>query len=182
MTTRRTHTTSIGPVLLAGGLLALGCLVACSADGTSGYTFASTYDTSVQSVAVPVFDNATMIPGLDSMLSEAVAKEIQRSTPWRVAAPASADTELTATITNADYQTLSVRRGTGLTEEQAFRITVSFAWRDARTGRTRVARSEFSAAGTSIQARPTNERVEVGQREAIEELARAIVRELRTGW
>jgi len=166
-------------VLAAASLLATG---ACSSDPNSGYSFASTYDETVRTVAVPVFENETLFPGLESQLSEAVAKEIQRATPWRVAARASADTELTASLTGAEYRTLSTTRGIGLSEEQAFTITVRFHWRDARTGETLVARRRFSASATSIQARPTGERVEVGQREAIEELARAIVRELRSDW
>ncbi|MFT5423987.1 MAG: hypothetical protein ACI89L_001779 [Phycisphaerales bacterium] len=162
-----------GVLSLAGG---------CATDPSSGYSFASTYNESVQTVAVPIFENLTMFPGLESQLSEAVAKEIQRATPWRVAARASADTELTASVTAAEYRTLSTTRGTGLSEEQAFTITVRFNWRDSRTGETLVARRQFAASATTIQARPTGERVEVGHREAIEELARAIVRELRSDW
>lgn len=169
-------------VLLALGATSIGVAAGCSSDPASGYSFASTYNESVRTVAVPIFENETMFPGLERQLSEAVAKEIQRATPWRVAARASSDTELTASVTDAEFRTLSTTRGTGLSEEQAFRITVRFNWRDSRTGETLVARRQFSASGTSIQARPTNERIEVGQREAIEELAKAIVRELRSDW
>lgn len=172
----------VAAVALCVVALAAGSVGGCSSDPNSGYSFASTYNENVRSVAVPIFENQTMYPGLESQLTEAVAKEIQRATPWRVAARASADTELTASVTNAEYRTLSTARGTGLSEEQAFTITVSFNWRDSRSGDTLVARRNFSASATSIQARPTGERVEVGQREAIEELARAIVRELRSDW
>lgn len=154
----------------------------CSSDPATGYSFTSTYDTSVRTVAVPVFDNATMETGLGVELTDAVAKEIQRATPWRVVARASADTELLATVTDVSRRTLSEARGTGLSEEQAITVTVRFEWRDARTGRAIVSRRNFSASATSIQARPTSERAEVGRREAIEELARDIVRELRTTW
>ncbi|MFG0307414.1 MAG: LPS assembly lipoprotein LptE [Phycisphaerales bacterium JB040] len=170
--------------LLAAATLApiLGGAAGCARDPATGYTFRSTYDTSVRTVAVPVFDNATMEPGLGVELTDAVAKEIQRATPWRVAARASADTELLATVTGVSLETLSEARASGLSEEQAYTITVRFEWRDARTGRPIVARRSFSASATSIQARPTSERVEVGRREAVEELARDIVRELRSTW
>lgn len=169
-------------------LAALACvavliaLPACAASPRDGYSFQSSYADDVRTVSVPIFDNTTFTPGLGALLSEAIAKEIQRSTPWLVVAADRADTQLTGTITDIDLRRLSNTPGTGLVEEQALRITADFDWTDLRTGAVREARRGFAATTTYLPRQGINERIEVGQREAIEELARDIVRELRAAW
>lgn len=157
-------------------------LTACAASPRDGYSFESSYSSDVRTVSVPIFDNITFSPGLGALLSEAVAKEIQRSTPWLVVDSARADTELTGTITDAELRRLSNTTGTGLVEEQALRLTVDFEWTDLRSGEPRQIRRGFSATSTFLPRRDIGERVEVGQREAIEELAHDIVAELRNAW
>ncbi|MEL6740609.1 MAG: LptE family protein [Planctomycetota bacterium] len=163
-------------------LLCLPVLPACTASPRDGYSFASSFSDDVRTVSVPIFDNTTFTPGLGAMLSEAISKEIQRSTPWLVVSGERADTELTGTITDADLRRLSNTQGTGLVEEVALRLTADFDWTDLRTGSTRQARRGFSATSTFLPRQGINERIEVGQREAIEELAHDIVAELRSAW
>jgi hypothetical protein len=67
-------------------------------------------------------------------------------------------------------------------QEQTYRLTVRFVWRDNRTGETRVARENFSATGVFTPVRAGAERIEVGQRDAIDELARDIVASMRSSW
>ena len=61
-------------------------------------------------------------------------------------------------------------------------MTVDFEWRDARTGEYIVRRREFSATESFVPARPSNERLELGQQAVVQELARAIVSEMRSSW
>lgn len=156
----------------------------CASDPHKGYAFASTYDRSVRTIAVPVFDNASFTPGLEQTLTEAIVKRIQSNTPWRVVGRDSADTVLTGTIEDVRFQQLTRTRGTGFVQEQIFTLRAGFTWRDNRTGETRVRREHFSASSTFTPARglggEPGERVEIGQRAAIDELARAIVAELRS--
>ena len=161
---------------------ALAALPGCSADPSAGYSFESSFDASVRTVAVPIFDNTTFETGLETELTEAITKRIQQDTPWRVSNAPAADTELTGTITEARLFTLSRTRGTGLPQEQVYEITVDFTWRDNRTGTTLVQRERFASAGAFVPDRLTGERIEIGRREATSELARSIVAELRTGW
>lgn len=166
-------------LVLAAAALAGG---GCSSDPTRGYAFAEAYDTGVQSVAVPIFSNQTFARGVELALTEAIIKQIQRHTPWRVASPERADTTLEGVITNAELGVLSNDPRTGLAQEQTYRLTVRFAWRDNRTGETRVVRERFASTGVFAPARAAGERIEVGQRDAIDELARDIVGSLRSSW
>ncbi len=177
---------SRGLRVLAAALVAasLPGLLGCASDPHKGYVFGSTYDESVRTIAVPVFDNSTYTPGLEQTLTEAIVKRIQSSTPWRIVGHESADTVLTGTIEEARFQQLTRTRGTGFVQEQMLTLTVGFTWRDNRTGEPRVRREHFSATTTFTPARglagEPGERVEIGQRTAIDELARAIVAELRS--
>lgn len=169
------------------GLALLGVVVllapGCASDPNSGYVLGTTYDTGVRTVSVPIFENETFTPGLEQSLTEAIIREIQTSTPWIITGRSRADTVLTGVITSAELNKLSRTRGTGYVQEQALAISVNFRWSDNRSGDTRVERERFTAASTFVPARGVGgepgERIEIGQRDAIADLARAIVNELR---
>ncbi len=154
----------------------------CASDPTRGYVWGSTYSNSVGSISVPVMSNETFATGLETQLTEAVVKEIQRATPWVVTTGRGADTTLSATISSIEYDRLSSAPGTGLVQEQAVRITVRFDWVDNRTGKTLLTRERFAATAIFTPSRLTGERSEIGQRDALAELARDMVRELRSDW
>lgn len=178
-----TRITSFALALVAGAACVLG---GCAADPRDGYSTASTYPSDVASVAVPMFRNATPTPGIEQFLTESVIKQIQAATPMRVVQDASrgsqADSTLTATITRVEMRRLSVQENTGLVQEVAVEISVDFVWRDTRTGKVLVSRKNFSAADSFVPSRPTGERVELGQRGAIQRLAQDIVHEMRSSW
>lgn len=157
-------------------------LPACSADPTRGYAFAEPFDASVRTVGVPIFANQTFARGTELTLTDAIIKQIQQQTPWRVVSPDRADTVIEGAITAAELGILSNDPRTGLVEEQTYRLTVRYSWRDNRTGETRVARENFSAVGVFAPSRGAGERIEVGQRDAIDELARDIVATMRSAW
>jgi len=154
----------------------------CSSDPTKGYSFSSSFSTDVRTVHVPIFENPTFARGLEIELTDAIIKEIQRTTPWTVAASDSAQTQLTGKINDAQLRRLSTGRGSGLAQELAYTITVEFEWKDARNGKVLVSRKDFSASDTFIPTQGLNERIETGQHGAIQRLARDIVAELRSNW
>ncbi len=165
---------------LVGVVLAL--LAGCSSDPSKGYSFASTYPAGVQTVVVPVFENVTFYPGLEVQLTEAVMKELQARSGLKVVRASSADSRLSGTITDAQLRRLTLDKTTGLVQEQAFQVTVDFEWRDVRSGRVIMSRRNFAAADTFVPARPTGERIEVGEAGAVQRLARDIVAEMRSAW
>jgi hypothetical protein len=173
----------IRPGLLAAlAVLVPGLLAACAADPRKGYSFASTYPEGVRTVTVPTFENYTFDVGLEDLVSEAVIKEIQRSTGLRVVQGDAADSTLRGIIRSADLRRLTVQRGTGFVQEMALTITVDFDWQDNRSGRLLTSRRAFAAGDTFVPARPTGERLDTGRNGAAQRLARDLVMELRSSW
>jgi uncharacterized lipoprotein YmbA len=167
---------------LAAAALALAAMAGCSADPTRGYAFGSTHDSAVRTISVPIFSNATYASGLEVRLTEALITEIQRATPWRVVGSGHAATTLSGSIDQIEMQRLTARRGTGLIQEQALQVTVSFDWVDNRTGETTVSRRNFVATASFVPHRGVGEPIEVAESAAVDELARDIVAELRSDW
>lgn len=169
---------SILIVCFATGLLLLGC-----ADGTvAGYRAGPVHDTGIRSVAVPIFENQTYEPGLEARLTEAVIKQIQTTTPWRVTGEEYADTVLTGSITNVFRMPLTRRAGSNLPDEASYHTRISFVWTDSRTGRVLAQRSFVTAASTFVPNRVVGETIEVARDTSSQELARQIVRELQAEW
>lgn len=170
------------PILaLALAAAALGA-ASCASDPTKGYAFSTTRPQSIRTVHVPIFKNDTFFRGVEVELTDAIIKEIQRSTPWRVTGEGNADSVLSGAVVNADLRTLSIARETGLSQEVAVVLTVDFDWTDARSGRAMANRRGFSAAEAFVPALGVGERIGTGQQATIDELAKAIVAELRSNW
>ncbi len=177
----------LGPV--RGRAAVLGCLCAivailqgCSADPSKGYSFESSFDRGIRSVHVPMIQNDTFAKGIEFELTDAVAKEIQRTTPWRVTGEGAADAVLDAKVTAATLRRLSTQRDSGVVQEQAVSITLDFTFRDARTGKTIVGRKDFRATDVFVPVQPVGERLEVGQNAVVQRLAKDVVNELRSEW
>ena len=157
-------------------------LVSCASDPSQGYAFSSTFDESIQSVAIPIFKNETTSRGLEVQLTESLIKELQRRTPWHIAPTDRADTTLVGVITDTTLSALSDDPQTGLVQEQATRITIRFEWRDNRSGEIIVARDHYSASAVFSPSRNVADRLELGQRTAIEELAHDVISQMRAKW
>ena len=155
----------------------------CSSDPRRGYSFNSASSFRAGSVSVPVFGNQTFDHGVESELTEAVVKEIQRTTRMAVVAGnAGADTTLTGVIRKSDMRTISRDSITGLVNHTALVLTIDFEWRDNRSGQTLVGRRNFAATDTFGPARGTGELREAAVHGAVQQLARDIVGEMRGGW
>lgn len=163
-------------------LASLPFAAACASDPTQGYSFTRSHDSTVRTVAVPIFQNPTFARGLEVELTDAIIKEIQSKTPWRVAPEGTANTTLVGTLTNSRMRRLSTGNATGMSQELSVELTVDFDWKDVRSGKSLVSRKSFTAAESFVPATPANERVEAGQHAAIQRLARDIVAELRSNW
>lgn len=170
-------------LLCAAAVLGLGAITpGCASDPKQGYSFSSTHSSTIQTISIPVFQNTTYASGIEAELTDALVKEIQRTTKWAVVSNAAADTELSGTITAAQLDRLSVRTQTGLVQEMAYRVRVDFELRDNRSGKVITSRKNFEALDTFVPGQPTGERLEIGQVGAVQRLAKQIVSELRDSW
>ncbi len=175
MTTRRNW------ALIALASVAAATAGGCASSPEEGYSLASSYDASIRTVSVPVFANSTYAPGLEVALTEAIIKEITRSTPWAVD-QSGGDTTLSGSLTKSELRNLSNSPQTGFVQEMGVQLTVDFSWKDNRTGKTLVSRRNFTVMETFVPERRSGERLELGQSAAVDRLARDIVTELRSTW
>ena len=125
------------------GLLAAVCLLLPSCQGDRdfcilGYTSKPNYDCSIHTVRIPIFKNNLMgdsvTRGLEFQLTEAVVRQIELKTPYKVVGPNEpADTELTGTITSYAKVLLN-RNQLNEVREAENDLVVAIEWRDLRTG------------------------------------------------
>ena len=162
--------------------LSLVAAVPVALAGCSGYSFDAPYRGDVVTVAVPIWENITYDYGLEAELTDALIKEIHRSTPYKVVNAGGADTVLSGTIRSSDLSSLVKDSDTGLVQELAFTMTVDFEWKRASDGEVLVSLRGYDGSGEFVPDLDAAERVQAGQRRAIDRLAKDIVAELRSGW
>jgi hypothetical protein len=125
------------------GLLAAFCLMLPSCQGDKdfcilGYTTKPNYDCSIHTVRIPIFKNNLMgdsvTRGIEFQLTQAVVREIELKTPYKVVGPNEpADTELTGIITTYAKVLLN-RNQLNEVREAENDLVVALEWRDLRTG------------------------------------------------
>lgn len=170
------------PLRVALGIASILGLGACSSDPRQGYSFRSTNDESIRTVSVPVFENITFATGTEIQLTEAIIKELQRSTRWTVVPVSGSDATLTGIVVRSELRRLTGDPVTGLDQEVGEDLRVDFEFKDNRTGRVIVARRNFGAMDSFVATRNNGERPEVGRFNTVQLMAREVVAELRSGW
>ena len=173
------HGAGVCFLALAALSVAIAALSGC---GATGYRMGPVHSTDIRTVSTPIFENQTFEPGPERLLTEAVAKAITSQTPWGVTNGLGSDATITGRITDIEYDRLGRIRGTGLADESIVRIRVDFDFTDNRTGRTLVSRRGFEVLSAFVPNIAVGESAEVGRFGAYDELAGAIVRELRGAW
>ncbi|MHC5048305.1 MAG: LPS assembly lipoprotein LptE [Planctomycetota bacterium] len=78
----------------AAGLSTALILSGCASDPTEGYAFASPYPEGMRTVAVNVFENDTYERGVEFEFADALVKEIEARTPYKVTSAKRARSEL----------------------------------------------------------------------------------------
>jgi len=165
-------------IVMAGILLVAGC----ASDPSEGYSTASVFPSDIRTVAVPILENDTFIRGVEFELTDALIKEIEARTPYKVTAQPQADTIFLGRVKKVELDQLSKSRLTGLGEEVIVSVTIDFEWKDWRSDAPLVARKSFSGHGLAVPSAPTGERMELGRMAAVQQLARDIVDEMRAAW
>ena len=154
----------------------------CETDPTVGYSSSSLYPKQYQSIAIPIFQNSTMTRDVEFMLTDAIIKEIQVRSPYRVVDKHVAETILTGTITSLKLSTLSRSRTTGLDNEVLFKVVIDFEWYDQVNGNRIVGRKNFASSAVFIPSRPSSEPLEIGQFAVVQQLASDIIDQMQASW
>lgn len=149
-----------------------------------GYSTKELYPTAYTTVAVPNFENLTFTREVEFELREALIKEIEQRTPYKVVrAPGAADTLLEGTVTEVRRSLVSRQEGTGVPQEVEFTVVIDFVWRDLRTGEDLRGYQGFSATGQYVPVSGAGEFEAAARHRAVQRLATDIVSTMRDqGW
>jgi hypothetical protein len=121
------------------GLTAVSALLLSSCEGGGnftilGYTTKPNYDPNIHTVYVPIFKNLTLRRGLEFDLTQAVVRQINAATPFRVVSDRdAADTELIGTIISYNKNILN-RNQLNEVREAETTLAAEVIWKDRRTG------------------------------------------------
>ena len=115
-------------------------------------------------------------------LTDALIKEVELRTPYKVTDQSVADTILQGEIVAVQQNRLSRKAAGGVPQEIELRVTVNFVWKDLNTGELLRERKGIQSVGRHIPARPISELLAVSQQEAHERLATLIVAVMSSDW
>ena len=172
---------------VAAAALLLASLAGCLGLGNYQFGARTLFPEGIETVYVPVFDSSSFRRELGEELTEAVVKEIERRTPYKVVSSPSADTVLTGKITT-ETKHLLFETLTGDPREMEVNLAVKVSWVDQRGGRgPRDPARARSQAAVDISA-ASSVVPEVGQsiatshQRAIQRLAEQIVSLMEKPW
>lgn len=112
--------------LKAAGSFSSLCFLGC------GYSVRPPYNRDIRTVYVPIFRSLTFRRDLNLMLTEAVAKEIEKRTPYKVVGtPEGADSTLSGEVIFAD-KNLIVENPQNLPRQLSASMVVNVRWTDNR--------------------------------------------------
>ena len=151
-----------------------------------GYMVGGGFDPQVRSVEVPMFETSSLRRGIEVQLTEAVQKQIQLRTPFRVV-KCDADTRLSGRVVDLRKSVLGETRQDDPREVQV-NLVVEVVWEDLRSGRI-LAEQQVPVGPELLSLRSQAEFApEVGQslatamQQSINQMARQIVNLMETPW
>jgi hypothetical protein len=157
-------------------------MLAITGCASSGYTAEPLFPKNVRTVALSILANRTFYRGVEFDLSEALAKEIELRTPYKIASHASADTLISGTVSSLNQNVLSRTNVAGMPQEVQVTITAGFEWKDQRSGEVLRKRARVVGTGQYIPTMTVSEPFEIAQHRAVEELAREMVSIMASDW
>ncbi|MCP4758966.1 MAG: LptE family protein [Planctomycetes bacterium] len=165
-----------------GSIVLLFLLAACGSDASKGWVLGSTYDSDIKTIAIPVVQNATYDREVGYLLTNALIREVETRTPWRVVDETVADTLLEVSIQKVDLKQLSQSRLTQLDQEMAVQLTVDWNWERLDNNTTITGWDGMGTSGMFFPSNPLGEPIELGRLESVQMMARAIVDRMAESW
>lgn len=152
-----------------------------------GYTVGSQYSAEIRTVHVPTFTSNQYRRGIELQLTEAVQKQIQQRTPFRLAKEGEADTRLRGRLVNFQKGVLG-ETGQDDARELQINLAVEVTWEDLRTGQVLAQQQLPIGPDIVMQSTQAEFAPEVGQslatatQSAVDRLARNIVEMMEQPW
>ncbi|MEO1524328.1 MAG: LPS assembly lipoprotein LptE [Planctomycetota bacterium] len=169
-------------------LIAVACVTLTSV-GCAPYRFGSAalYPTEIRTVHIPIVQNTTYRHDLGVRLNEALVREVEQRTPYKVVSSPNADSVLRCSITGTSKTVLSETENDDPRALDAA-ISVAAAW-TSRDGRRLMqnSRSTMDADqlgfGQSMRFVPeVGQSIDTATQSAIDGLARRIVSQMENRW
>ena len=157
--------------------------------GCAGYQVGpqGLYPGHIRTVHVPVFQSDSFRRGLGELLTEAVVKEIERRTPYKVVGPTAADSVLQGHILAEDKSVLAENQFDEPRQLEA-ELRVEITWIDSAGGAVLgcatvpVAPLAAQLTQTSTFIPEGGQSIATAHQEAIRDLARDIVNQMQAWW
>jgi len=157
--------------------------------GCAGYQLGNQalYPPHIRTVHVPVFESVSFRRNLGERLTEAVAKEIEARTPYKVTGDPGADSVLVGRLV-AESKRVVVPSRTGDPQQLQTEFNVEVSWRDHRGNTLRqfepvpLPAPIVNMAGRADLVPEVGQSVATSQQEAIDRVARQIVNLMEAPW
>ncbi len=152
-----------------------------------GYTVGGDFSPHIRSVHVPTFTSDDHRRGYEQLLTEAVQKQIQSETPYRLTSAQAADTILTGHIAGITKRVDNQNRYDD-PRELELAISIIVTWEDARTGEILAQRQiavdpALAQLESQISFAPeVGQSLATGNQDAVNQLARDIVSMMHASW
>jgi len=158
------------------------CGLGLGLSGCSLYRFGpcTLHTPNVRSVHVQMFENETYRRGLGPWLTEAVAKEVQLRTPYRIADAGSADSFLRATWV-VDRKTVMVETANDDVRDIGYTGKIEVTWTDRHGSPLTPSRIVKITDDVSFVPE-AGQSITTAQQELIKQLAQQIVNQMEVAW
>jgi hypothetical protein len=118
-------------------------------DGMAGYSNESLFPEDIRSVCLEMFDNQTFRRGVEYELSDALAKRIEVSTPYKIVSDSHrADTVMSGQIVSIGELALSLDRDLGTVLEKEVQMQAVVSWKNLKTGQLMMDQLKVSASAS----------------------------------
>lgn len=172
-------------LVVAWSLIAIGLTVGCA-----GYQLgnATLYRGDIRTVYVPMFESDSLRRNLGERLTEAVVKEIESKTPYKVLSdPSRADSVLTGKIILEQKRVLAENRNDEPRDVEA-NMVVTVSWMDRQglaigpNATISLAQQGFSVSQAADYIPEAGQSVSTAQQEAIQRIAKQVVSQMEAPW
>ncbi len=149
--------------------------------GCSGYSNEWPYRDDVQTISVKMFDTKSFRRDYEYSLTDAICKQIEAQTPYRIVADDNvADTQLSGYINSMSSAVLSTDRESGSALEDEVRVSVTFTWKNLKTGEMIV--DSKTVTGVASYAELMNQDYDYAANVAMNQAAVKIVESMEKPW
>jgi len=167
----KTIKTIIAALILVSTLLSI--------SGCSEYTQGWPYPEKVRSVYVEMFDSRSLRRGAEYTLTDAICKQIEVQTPYKIVSDRSrADSLLYGEIIYLSDSILATEPELGTTIEKEARVELVYSWKDLNTGKMYINEKRVRAAADYT----TGQDFDYGTDIAVNKAARSVVEGMRKEW